>query len=125
MEDIKSVIKRSFITSGIIIVYGLITREKMVYFGMFGGSLVSILTFYMLCLDVKSTVAKGGGSYKVGIISYIKRYVIYGVSLGVAAYFYDIGMLLSTAVGLLNIKFNIMLMVLYKSLKSFKRKYLK
>lgn len=125
MEDIKNVIKRSFITSGIIIIYGLIIREKMVYLGMFGGSLVSILTFYMLCLDVKSIVANKQGSYKAGIISYVKRYAIYCISLGVAAYFYGTGMLLSTAVGLLNIKFNIMLMVLYKSLKSFKRKYLK
>lgn len=125
MEDIKNVIRRGFITSGIILIYGLLIREKMVCIGMFGGSLISILTFYMLCIDVKSTVAKGGGSYKAGMISYIKRYVIYGVSLGASAYFFGIGMLLSTAIGLLNIKFNILVMVLYKNLKGFKKKYLK
>lgn len=125
MEDIKNVIRRGFITSGIILIYGLLIREKMVCIGMFGGSLISILTFYMLCIDVKSTVAKGGGSYKAGMISYIKRYVIYGVSLGASAYFFGIGMLLSTAIGLLNIKFNILIMVLYKNLKGFKKKYLK
>ena len=125
MEDIKNIIRRSFITSGIILIYGLVIREKMVCIGMFGGSLVSILTFYMLCIDVKSVVAKGGGSYKAGMISYIKRYVLYGVALGASAYFYGMGMLLSTAIGLLNIKFNILVMVLYKNFKNLKKKYLK
>lgn len=125
MEDIKNVIRRSFITSGLIIIYGLILREKIICIGMFGGSLLSILTFYMLCLDVKATVVKGGGSYKAGMLSYIKRYVIYGAAMGAAAYFFGIGMLLSTAIGLLNVKFNILIMVLYKNIQSFKKKYLK
>ena len=54
MEEIKNLIRRAFITSAIIIIYGLSVKEKMVCIGMFGGSLISILTFYMLCIDVKS-----------------------------------------------------------------------
>lgn len=125
MDDIKNIMRRASITSGLIIIYGLILREKAVCIGMFGGSLISILTFYMLCVDVKATVASGNGSYKAGIISYLKRYVLYGAALGASAYFFGIGMLLSTAIGLLNIKFNIMIMVLYKKFIQFKKKYLK
>ena len=36
----------------------------------------------MICLDVKSIVAIGGG-YKAGIFSYLKRYLIYAVLLGI------------------------------------------
>lgn len=124
MDEIKNLIKRGSITSVVILVYGLIIKEKIVYMGMFIGSLLSILSFYMICMDVKSIAAKGG-SYKAGIISYLKRYVIYGLALGIATYFFGIGMMLSTAIGLLNIKFNIYLMVLYKNFIKFKSKYLK
>lgn len=125
MDEIKSVIKRAAVTSLIIIIYGLIVREKTVCIGMFGGSIISIIAFYMLCIDVKVTVAVGNGSYKVGILSYLKRYVIYGAALGAAAYFFGMGMLLSTAIGLLNVKFNILIMVLYRKIREIKRKYLK
>ncbi len=124
MSDIKNLIRRAFITSAIIIIYGLIVREKMIYIGMFGGSLVSILAFYMICIDVKSVVARGG-SYKAGIVGYLKRYLLYGITLASAAYFFGVGMMLSTAIGLLNIKFNIYIMVLYKNFINFKKKYLK
>ena len=124
MDEIKNLMRRAFITSGIIIIYGLIIKEKMVCIGMFGGSLISILAFYMICIDVKSITVRGG-SYKAGIIGYLKRYLLYGISLGSAAYFFGTGMMLSTAIGLLNIKFNIYLMVLYKNFINFKNKYLK
>lgn len=124
MDEIKNLIKRGSITSVVILVYGLIIKEKIVYMGMFIGSLLSILSFYMICMDVKSIAARGG-SYKAGIISYLKRYVIYGLALGIATYFFGIGTMLSTAIGLLNIKFNIYLMVLYKNFIKFKSKYLK
>ncbi|MFR3298539.1 MAG: ATPase [Fusobacterium sp.] len=124
MEEIKNLIRRASVTSAIIIIYGLIVKEKMVCIGIFGGSLISILAFYMLCIDVKSITVRGG-SYKAGILSYLKRYFLYALSLGSAAYFFGTGMMLSTAIGLLNIKFNIYLMVLYKNFINFKNKYLK
>ena len=43
MDDIKNIMRRAFITSGLIIIYGLILREKDVCIGMFGGSLIYIL----------------------------------------------------------------------------------
>lgn len=124
MEEIKTVIKRSLITSAVILLYGIIIKEKIIYLGMFGGSVISVIAFYMLCVDVKSIVASNG-AYKAGIISYLKRYVLYGLAIGVSAHFFGAGMLLSTAIGLLNVKFNILIMVLYNKLKKFKKKYLK
>lgn len=124
MEEIKTVIKRSLVTSAVILLYGIIIKEKIIYLGMFGGSVISVIAFYMLCVDVKSIVASNG-TYKAGIISYLKRYVLYGLAIGVSAHFFGAGMLLSTAIGLLNIKFNILIMVLYNKLKKFKKKYLK
>lgn len=123
MEEIKKIIKGAIITSIIIFIYGIIVREKIIYIGMFIGSLVSILSFYMICIDVKSIVITKG-SYKSGVFSYLKRYVLYLILLVSAGYFFDVGMLLSTAVGLLNVKFNIYLMVLYKNFLKLKKKYL-
>lgn len=123
MEEIKNLIRRASVTSAIIIIYGLIAKEKMVCIGMFGGSLISILAFYMLCIDVKSITVRGG-AYKAGILSYLKRYFLYALSLDQQLIF-GTGMMLSTAIGLLNIKFNIYLMVLYKNFINFKNKYLK
>lgn len=124
MDEIKKIMKGSIITSAIILVYGIIIQEKMVYLGMFIGSLVSILSFYMICIDVKSIILLKG-SYKAGILSYLKRYALYTIVLSVSGYFFDAGMLLSTTIGLLNVKFNIYLMVLYKTILKLKKKYLK
>ncbi len=123
MDQIKQVMKRAGITSLIILVYGLIIREKAVYIGMFLGSLVSILCFYMIYLEAITTSVRGasiGGS----VIGYLKRYVIYGGILWGAVYFYGLPMLISTAVGLLNIKFNIVLLALNKIFIKLKKKYL-
>lgn len=124
MEDIKKIIKNSLITSIIILVYGLIVRSKEVYGGMFLGSLISIFCFYTIYLDIKNLLLRGS-SFKNGFLKYLKRYSIYCVSLGTSSYFFGLEMMLGTAIGLLNIKFNILLMVLYKNLLKWKDKYLK
>ena len=119
MEEIKQVIKRSGITSFIILVYGVIINEKIVYLGMFLGSLVSILCFYMLYIDASTNIIKGAGT-RGAVVGYLKRYAIYMFVLAGAVYLFGLPMLLSTAVGLLNIKFNIILLVLYKNILKIK-----
>lgn len=124
MEEVKKIIKNSSITSFIIVIYGLIIQSKEVYIGMFLGSLVSILCLYMIYLDVKTSIIKGA-NFKSGVLGYLKRYAIYFLILAGASYFFDLAMMLGTAIGLLNVKFNIFLMVLYKNLLKWKDKYLK
>lgn len=124
MNDIKRIFKRGFITSGIILVYGLVTMNKLVYTGMFMGSLLSVLGFYMICTDVKSSVMSNS-PFKVGVVGYLKRYTLYGIFLGVLIKFFGLPMFVSGVLGLFNIKMNISLMILFDNIKKFKSKHLK
>lgn len=124
MEEVKKIIKNSTITSLVILIYGVLIRSREVYIGMSGGSLVSILCFYMIYIDVKTSIIKGA-NFKSGVLGYLKRYAIYLSVLAGASYFFDLAMMLGTAIGLLNVKFNILLVVLYKNLLKWKDKYLK
>ena len=124
MEEVKKIIKNSTITSLVILIYGVLIRSSEVYIGMFGGSLVSILCFYMIYIDVKTSIIKGA-NFKSGVLGYLKRYAIYLLVLAGASHFFDLAMMLGTAIGLLNVKFNILLVVLYKNLLKWKDKYLK
>lgn len=124
MEEVKKIIKNSTITSLVILIYGVLIRSREVYIGMLGGSLASILCFYMIYLDVKTSIIKGA-NFKSGVLGYLKRYAIYLLILAGASHFFDLAMMLGTAIGLLNVKFNILLVVLYKNLLKWKDKYLK
>lgn len=124
MEEVKKIIRNSIMTSVIILIYGMIIQSDEVYIGMFGGSLISILCFYMIYIDVKTSIVKGA-NFKSGVLGYLKRYAIYLIVLIAASHFYNLAMMLGTAIGLLNVKFNILLMVLYKNLLKWKEKYLK
>lgn len=124
MELLKIIIKRGFITSAVIFLYGLLIRSDLVYIGMFGGSLLSILGFYMMSLDAKTSLYSSS-PFKVAVVGYLKRYVIYGAYLAVMAKFFGLPMIIASAIGLLSIKFNILLYMGVKNLKSLKSKYLK
>lgn len=123
MELLKIIIKRGFITSGIIFLYGILLQNKIIYMGMFGGSLLSILGFYMISLDAKTSL-HSNSPFKVSVIGYIKRYILYGIYLGVMAKFFGMPMIIAGALGLLSIKFNIWLYFGVKNIKSLKSKYL-
>ena len=43
---------------------------------------MSIIMFYMICMDIKSIAASESVSRKRGFIGYAKRYLVYGVYLG-------------------------------------------
>lgn len=107
-KELKLIIKKSLITSLIILLYGLIVREKAVYVAMFSGSLVSIAAFYLIIKDTEYIVHSGRGSYKTAVIGYIKRYALYGIFLFIMIKI-DISFFALSILGLLNTKFNILL----------------
>ena len=124
MDELKKVIKRGVITAIIILVYGLLSGNKYIYMGMFSGAALSVVGFYMICLDAKASLASNS-PFKVGVIGYLKRYFLYGIFLALATKFYGFPMLVSGVIGLLNIKINILAITLFNNIKKFKSKYLK
>lgn len=125
MEGIKKIFKRSIITSGIILTYGLIFQSREIYIGMFSGAIISVISFYLICEDVKKIVETREGSYKRGMLGYLRRYVLYVVYLGVIAKFYGLSMIISSGLGLLNVKVNILLIALSDKVLKTRDKYLK
>lgn len=125
MDKIKVLFKRTGITALVILVYGVIIGSKEVYLGMFSGALMSIFGLYLLCIDVKKIVMTQQGSYKRGILGYLQRYAIYGIYLGVMAKFFGLSMIICSGLGLLNVKFNILLMALSDKVLKIRDKNLK
>lgn len=105
--DLKLVIRRSVKTSIAILIYGLIIREKAVYIGAFLGSVISILSIYMIKLDVEA-VLNSKNPIRVSVGGYLKRYLLYGLFLAALIYFgHDL--FFGGVLGLLNVKFNLLL----------------
>lgn len=125
MDKIKVLFKRTGITALVILVYGIIIGSKEVYLGMFSGALMSIFGLYLLCIDVKKIVMTQQGSYKRGILGYLQRYAIYCIYLGVMAKFFGLSMIICSGLGLLNVKFNILLMALSDKVLKIRDKNLK
>lgn len=124
MESVKKVFKISAIISVVILIYGVLIGSELVYMGMFLGSLISMLCFFMLCEEAKQSI-RSRSPMKSSVIGYLKRYAIYGIYMGVMTYFYGLPMLIGSAIGLLSTKISIFIMVLSDNISSFKEKYLK
>lgn len=124
MQSVKKVFKISSITSGVILIYGILIRSDLVYIGMFVGSLISILSFYMICSEAKRSIASSS-PMKSSVIGYMKRYIIYGIYMGVMTYYFGFPMLISSAMGLLNVRISIFIMILSDNISRFKSKFLK
>lgn len=124
MDELKKIIKRGIITAIVVLVYGVLSGNKYIYMGMFLGAILSVVGFYMICLDAKASLASNS-PFKVGVIGYLKRYFLYGIFLALATKFYGFPMLVSGVIGLLNVKFNILAITLFNNIKKFKSKYLK
>ena len=122
MEDIKTIFKHAGISVILVFLYGLLIWNFYVLIGTFSACLVSILSFYSLCEDVKTQVFLKDDSRRRAFLRYLKRYVLSGVYLAVLGYFWGLPMILSAAVGLLNIKLNIYLLPIFKKLKNYSRK---
>jgi hypothetical protein len=124
MESVKKVFKISAIISAVVLTYGILIGSELIYLGMFFGSLLSILCFYMLCEEAKRSI-RSHSPMKSSVIGYLKRYLIYGIYMGVMTYYFGLPMLISSAIGLLNTKISIFIMVLSDNILNFKEKYLK
>ncbi|MGL4988228.1 MAG: ATP synthase subunit I [Cetobacterium sp.] len=124
MDELKVIMKRGLIAAIVILIYGVLSKNEYLYIGMFIGAILSVIGFYMICLDAKASLASNS-PFKVGVIGYLKRYVLYGIFLAIAAKFYGFPMLVSGVIGLLNIKINILALTLFNNIKKFKSKYLK
>ena len=122
MEDIKTIFKHAGISAILVFLYGLLIWNFYVLIGTFSACLVSILSFYSLREDVKTQVFLKDDSRRRAFLRYLKRYVLSGVYLAVLGYFWGLPMILSAAVGLLNIKLNIYLLPIFKKLKNYSRK---
>ena len=92
---------------------------------MFGGSIVSIIGLYLLCIDIKKIVESGQAGYGRSIMGYLQRYTLYGVYMGIMAKFFGMPMLICSALGLLSIKGNILLMALSDKVLKLREKHLK
>lgn len=123
MEQLKKIIKNAFITSLVVLVYGILTKSELLYIGVFLGCLVSVLGFYMTIIDAQNSIYSKS-PMKSSVIGYLKRYMVYGIFLTIATKYYGLPMLISSAIGLLNIKFNIWIITLSENIKKFKEKHL-
>ncbi|MGL4403971.1 MAG: ATP synthase subunit I [Fusobacteriaceae bacterium] len=124
MESVKKVFKISTVISAVVLTYGVLIGSELIYLGMFLGSLLSMLCFYMLCEEAKKSI-RSHSPMKSSVIGYLKRYLIYGIYMGVMTYYFGLPMLISSAIGLLNTKISIFIMVLSDNILLFKEKYLK
>jgi len=107
-NELKTLIRNSVITSGIILIYGLITFDKIILLAMFGGSLVSLFTLYLIIRDAE-VVVHSSNANKLTMLGYTKRYLVYGIFLYLMVKFLGFSGVVMGGVGLLNVKFNILL----------------
>ncbi|MCK5780026.1 MAG: hypothetical protein KAH04_03350 [Psychrilyobacter sp.] len=107
-NELKILIRNSAITSGVMLALGILSFDKLVIVAMFGGSLVSLLTLYMTIRDAEVSVLSSNAN-KLTILGYTKRYFIYGIFLFLMSKFFGFSGIVIGAVGLLNVKFNILI----------------
>jgi len=105
-KDIKKILKKSIITSLIVFIYGILVSSEVVYIGMFIGSIISTMGFYSIYMEAEAAV-RSDSAFKITLTGYVKRYLVYGVFLGVLLKFFGTSMCIGGAIGLLNIKANI------------------
>lgn len=122
MQDLKKVFKTSGKTSAVIFIYGVIVQSNIVYLGMFLGSLISILSLYMMAIDAKKIIYSSNPK-KIMLLGYLKRYAIYLFFLGVMVKLWGLPMLIGSAIGLLNTKFNIYFLTFSENIYKLKKKY--
>lgn len=119
MEDIKKLLKRLYITVIIVIIYGIIFRNKYILIGMGSGCIISIVGLYMLISNVKSIshAKEIKNAKKIAYIGYAQRYSLYFLYLTSIIYFLGVKYFVAAAFGMLSLKFNIYLMKVFEHLK--------
>lgn len=124
MEEIKKLFKRMIATSSVILVIGLITGNSHILVGLLSGSIISILSLYILSTDVKNIAYCNDHKLarKIAIFGYLKRYILYMLYLAIILYFLDFKYFISAVIGLLSVRFNIYMILLEEKLKKFKKR---
>lgn len=120
-NELKKLFKNPWKTTIAIIIYGLILQEKAIYIAMTLGSLISIISLYMVYKDAEYILYKKNTPMKDTIIGYSKRYLMYGFFLWLMIYV-DFSWFAGGILGLLVVKFNILLKMLSIHLKYIKAK---
>lgn len=117
--------KGDAVVAVVILILGIIFRSPQLYIGMFTGSILSIFLFYLLCMEIKKIVAlRETGRVRV-MGGYLFRYGICGIYLGIMGKFFGADMIICSAIGLLNTKFNIQFKALSDKYIKFRDKHLK
>lgn len=119
-DDLKKVFKNSGITALIIFAYGLIIGQKSVYIASTLGAILSIVNLYSIYIDDKKAVYSRNASAK-GMGSYLKRLIISGVFM-VLLLKISLPWFVSGVIGLLVVKFNIILLMLKMQLNDIIKK---
>lgn len=122
MEQVKKIIKRGLKTSIVILIYGFFIKNSAVYIGMFIGSLVSVLTFYMLYIDATNIIFSTNLK-KQAFVNYGKRYFLCLLTFLIMGYVGKLEYIAATAVGIFNIRFNIFIFVLQNKILKQNNKY--
>ncbi len=107
-KELKILTRNSVITSVLTLFYSLVTLDKVIFFSLFGGSLVSLIALYMTIRDAEVSVMSPSAS-KITLIGYGKRYFLYGVFLFAMVKVFGFSGVVLGGLGLLNVKFNILL----------------
>jgi hypothetical protein len=107
-KELRVLLRNSVITSLIILVYGIISLDKLILIATFGGSLVSIFTLYLTIKDAEVSVISQNAT-KIAALGYAKRYFIYGVFLFIVVKIFGFSGVVLGGLGLLNVKFNILM----------------
>lgn len=123
MEELKRIFKNSLRTSIVILIYGLLTRNSVMYIGFFMGSLVSVLGLYMMTVDAKKIIYSKNGK-RIATLGYLKRYILYGLFLLIMVKLSGLPMMLGSTIGLLNVRLNICYIVVSNNIKKWKDRVL-
>ena len=113
-KEIKRVFKISFLLTVIVVIFGIVVKRPELWFAFFIGSIASIMNSYLLLTVIHKTVyyqTHGkGGMY----IEYIKRVVIFVLSLYLVVFitrkfFPELLMnnIIGAGVGILNFKISL------------------
>lgn len=123
-EDLKLMIKKAWIFTGIIFIFGLATLSKALFIGMTFGCIVSIIAFYSIIKTARVSVNLSSSKKATNYtrLSYLKRYAMYGLALFLMMKL-DYSYFIACALGLLNIKIVIFSSQVSKFIINLKNKF--
>jgi len=120
-KDLKLIFRNSGITTIIIFIYGLVIGEKSIYIASSLGAILSIWNLYSIYKGVEIMIYLRDSSKTRKMFGYMKRYVISGIFL-VLMMKVDIKWFASGILGLLVVKFNILLSMLKEQFNNIAKK---